>query len=117
LPSYELTGPERVYSGTRDVNGRPLGTVQPGDIRMFDDAPDSWWVPVIPPRTGEAASSDEAAEQPGTGEGMTAVEHPADGTWSPPVSNDAPAGPVPAPPAVVAPPAGPAFAVTTDQGA
>jgi hypothetical protein len=72
-------------------------------------------VPVIPPGTNELPSGEgsggEAVEHPGTGEEMTAVEHPADGTWSPPVSNDAPAAPVPAPPAVV-PPAGPAFAVT-----
>jgi len=106
LPSFELTGPERVYSETRDVNGRPLGTVQPGDIRMFDEAPDSWWVPVIPPGAGEAASSDEAA--------------PADAPDAPapdPASEPEPAAaPVPAPPAVVPPAGGPAFAVTTDQG-
>jgi len=102
LPSYELTGPERVYSETRDVNGRPLGTVQPGDIRMFDEAPDSWWVPVIPPGTSEAASSGEQA--------------PADvpDTPAPAPEPEPAAAPVPAPPAVV-PPAGTAFAVTADQ--
>jgi hypothetical protein len=98
LPSFELTGPERVYS-TRDVNGTPLGTVQPGDIRMFDDAPDSWWVPVIPPGTGEAASEAAPADAPDPG---------------PAPEPEPAASPVPAPPAVV-PQAGSAFAVTTDQ--
>lgn len=100
-----------VYPFDRDATGQPLGEVQPGDVRDLDRPLDWQWVPA-----GDGDS------QAGTG-----VEHPADGTLSPPVGNDPqdgqqpgeqviqapePAAPVPAPPA--APPAGPQpFAVTT----
>ena len=48
----------------------------------------------------QAVIAELEAEHPGTGEPMTAVEHPADGTMSPPVSNDAPAAAAPRPPRV-----------------
>lgn len=103
MPSYELTGPERVYPYVRDVNGQPLGAVQPGDVRMFDEAPDSWWVPVIPPSTSETAASGEGSE--------AAADAPAPDPDPEPAAAPAPA---PVPPAVV-PPAGTPFAVTTPQ--
>jgi len=81
MPSFELTGPERVYPYARDVNGKPLGAVQPGDIRMFDEAPDSWWVPVVPPG-GEAEETAAEAEPE-------------------PAPEPVPDGPQPAPPAVI----------------
>ena len=48
----------------------------------------------------QAVIAELEAEHPGTGEPMAAVEHPADGTLSPPVSNDAPAPAAPRPPRV-----------------
>lgn len=106
MPSFEFQGfTETVYPDTRDVNGRNLGIVQPGDIRMFDDAPDWLWVPVIPPGTSETSGSED--EPPAGQEAAAAVEA---------VPESVPAadpGPVPAPPAVS--PAGPAFAITADQ--
>lgn len=116
MPSFEFQGfVSTVYPYGRDANGRPLGTVDPGDIRFFDEEPDWPWVPVIPPGTNEPpSSSDGEDEQRG---GIETGPGPAD--VPAPLADAAPepaAGPVPAPPAVV-PPAGPAFAVTTDQGA
>jgi hypothetical protein len=47
-------------------------------------------------RDGSVTDSADVREHPGTGEPVTAVEHPADGTMSPPVSNDpAPGEPEP----------------------
>jgi hypothetical protein len=106
VPSFVFSGfVPTVYPETRDANGRPLGTVEPGDIRMLDEELGWPWVPVIPPGANETPSSDEERGEDESDPG------PADVPESAPES--AP-GPVPAPPAVV-PPAGPAFAVTTDQ--
>lgn len=51
-------------------------------------------------RDGIVSDSADVREHPGTGEPMTGIEHPADGTMSPPVSDD---DPVPPAPPVVAP--------------
>jgi hypothetical protein len=91
MPAFEFTGPvAQVYPFTRDARDRPVGEVQPGDVREFDEAPDRMWVP-----------SDGAQEHPGTGEEMQPAEHPADGSMSPPVSNEPPPGPAVVPPAIV----------------
>lgn len=60
------------YPFAKDAQGQNLGRVEPGDEREFDEAPDQWWVP-----------ADGAQDHSGTGTEMRAVEHPADGTWSP----------------------------------
>ena len=88
MPSFVFAGPyPTTYPETRDVNGANLGTVEPGDIRIFDDPPaDGWWVPEIPPRDG-----DGEGETPGPGAEGDAGE-PGDET---------PPGPQPAAPAVI----------------
>lgn len=113
MPSFEFQGfVSTVYPYGRDANGRPLGTVDPGDIRFFDEEPAWPWVPVIPPGTNETPSSSGGSGDEGEGD-----PGPADAPAPPADAAPEPAAvPVPAPPAVV-PPAGPAFAVTTDQGA
>ena len=46
MPAYVLTGfMERYYPASRDAHGAPLGDVQPGDVRDFEEPPDQWWVP------------------------------------------------------------------------
>jgi hypothetical protein len=89
MPNFVYVGPggPRTYPESRDAYGVPLGLVKPGDVLELDQAPDQFWAPY----EGEAS---------GTGESMQAVEHPADGTWSPPVSNEpepAAGSPEPAP--------------------
>lgn len=46
-------------------------------------------------RDGIVSDSADVREHPGTGEPMTGIEHPADGTMSPPVSDDDPVPPAP----------------------
>jgi hypothetical protein len=120
MPSYELTGPERVYPYLRDANGNPIGIAQPGDIRFFDEEPDSWWVPVIPPGTNELPSDDEQAPADALAQLKTMGLDAA--SLDQIVQADAPApepepaaAPVPAPPAVVPPAGSSAFAVTAGQ--
>ena len=69
MPSYVFAGPyPTTYPETRDVNGANLGTVEPGDIRIFDDPPaDGWWVPEIPPRD-DSGGDDEDPDPDGAGE-------------------------------------------------
>jgi hypothetical protein len=73
LPAYEFSGlTSAVYPETRDANSRPLGTVDHGDRRFFDDGPpDGMWSEVTgeqdPPADGEG---------PG-GEGEAPPEDPA----------------------------------------
>lgn len=112
MPLFSFSGlVATVYPETRDAANRPVGTVQPGDVREFAQAPDWLWVP--------AGGSDEqpgvpedAAGVSGTGVPAAAPETPALVPVPPPAP--VPAGPVAAPPAVI--PAGPQpFAVTTPQ--
>ena len=89
MPQYRYTGSPGMYPQGRDTQDRPIGTVTTGDERDLDEAPDSSWVPAEP-GVQEHLDAIRAliAAQPGSGVQMQAVEHPADGTWSPPVSND-----------------------------
>ena len=114
MPSFEFQGfVPTVYPYVRDANGRPLGTVEPGDIRFLDEDLGWPWVPVIPTGTNETPSETSGGEDDQRG----ATESTPDPAEAPADAAPEPApGPVPAPPAVV-PSAGPAFAVTTDQGA
>lgn len=74
MPSYLYSGPgERVYPEGRDASGAHIGTVTPGDIRIFDEPPaDGWWTPEIPPRDDE-----------GNGGGIESDPDPADVTGDP----------------------------------
>lgn len=76
MPSYEFQGlTSFVYPETRDAAGRPLGTVNPGDVRDFGAAPDHMWSAVAGgeqemPADVEAPGEDKAppeepAPQPG----------------------------------------------------
>lgn len=121
MPDYTFTAPYPLeYPENRDSSSVPLGLVQPGDIRDLDGPPDRWWQETTDEDRARqaAAEAEQAAQQaeaalaaaeaearqsPGTGTPPAGVEHPADGTWSPPVSNapGAPGlpAPVPVPPA------------------
>lgn len=95
MPAFVFTGPnEGQYPGERDLASIPVGMVGPGDIRVLEAPLDHQWREA----TDEdlAALAARLAEPAETG----GVEHPADGTLSPPVQNPAPQ-PVTAPPAVV----------------
>lgn len=67
-----------VYEGPGPLDDGDGGLVHPGDIREFEEEPD-WGL-------WRELRDDEEREHPGTGEQMTGVEHPADGTLSPPVT-------------------------------
>ena len=44
MPEFVFRGLVPVtYPETRDALGVHLGTVEPGDVREFDKAPDQWW--------------------------------------------------------------------------
>lgn len=78
MPSYLYSGPgERVYPEGRDASGTHIGTVTPGDIRIFDEPPaDGWWTPEIT----EGANGPH--EHPGFGDvPMHGTEGTADGTF------------------------------------
>jgi hypothetical protein len=73
MPEYTFTWPQpQIFPETRDAKDKPLGLVKPGDIRDLDQADHLW---------RETTDEDRVA--------LTArgIEHPADGTMSPPVSN------------------------------
>ncbi len=56
MPAYEFTGLTPMeYPFDRDATGRPLGSVQPGDVRDLDKPLDWQWTP--------AGSEDEPASQ------------------------------------------------------
>lgn len=102
MPAHTFTGPnEGQYPGERDLAGQPLGMVGPGDIRDLEGPLDHQWRET----TGEdrealAARLAAAEAKKDGGAEARVVEHPADGTLSPPVEN--PATPAAAPPAVPA---------------
>lgn len=78
------------YTEGRDAQGHHLGLVNPGDIRDLDEAPDQHWHETTDEDRAALAAREAAVlqEHPGYGEPMTGTEHPADGTWSPPVTNE-----------------------------
>lgn len=114
MPEHVYTGYGHIYPESKDASGAWIGTVEPGDIRDLDEPLDYWWREATDEdreallRRAEAQFAEQAAalaaeglsttdlsqivQHPGTGEEMHGITHPADGTWSPPVSNDAPKG-------------------------
>lgn len=99
MPSFEFRGfVPTLYPFDRDALDQPVGEVQPGEVREFDEAPDWQWIP--------AGGSQAAASDPGS---VPAAE----ATPEPEAAAEAAAdGPQPAPPAVAPPAAPSAFAVT-----
>lgn len=79
MPSYEFAGPgQHVYPESRDANSRPLGTVDPGDRRLFDDGPpDHLWAEVTgggePAEDGQDPGSED---EDGTAEGDAPAPEP-----------------------------------------
>jgi len=113
---HVFTGPEPLYyPEARDALGRLISAseacpqlrakrrrrVEPGDCRVLPVPLDSRWRQATQAELGAwletaddadalaALGIEQPREHPGTGAQMTAVEHPADGTLSPEVSNDA----------------------------
>jgi hypothetical protein len=78
MPSYQFTGlTARVYPETRDAQDHAVGTVEPGERREFDEAPDDLWA-----LSGDSGGQDDDSQDEPEGEpGL--------------------AGPQPVPPAVV----------------
>lgn len=103
MPAFVFTGlVETAYPFDRDAEGRPVGAVQPGDVRDLDEPLDWQWAP--------AGDGGAGGEQAGPAEDPAGVSE----TGGPAAPAPVPDGPQPAPPAVI--PAGPQpFAVTTDQ--
>ena len=66
MPSFEYTGPggPRTYPETRDAHGVGLGTVQPGDVREFPEAPDQYWAPYEGGGEAAAGGGGESVEPP-----------------------------------------------------
>ena len=96
MPEYVSTAPYGLnYTEGRDLQGRNLGLVQPGDIRDLDEPPDQWW--------REATDEDRAAQDAGTdpagGAGNDAADEGPDGGGGAPETPEP--DPVPAPPAVI----------------
>jgi hypothetical protein len=97
MPLYRFSGlVSHVYPETRDALNHPLGLVEPGDEREFEQPPDHLWVPAGDGSGGDGGEGTEpsgdsaAGNQDGTGE-----------ETAPPAQPETPAGPVPAPPAVI----------------
>ena len=45
MPDFTYTGAPGLYPLLRDAYGVNVGTVTPGDVAEFDEAPDADWVP------------------------------------------------------------------------
>lgn len=109
-PLVHTRSVEWYYPASRDAKGQPLGIVQPGDVREFEEPPDRSWEPA----TDELVARMRAAQ--------AALEAPADAGQgsSGPTGTPAAARPASTPPGTPAPPAArPASPATqtTDAGA
>ena len=63
MPEFVFRGLVPVtYPETRDALGVHLGTVEPGDVREFDKAPDQWWAPVTSSRDKPAPAAEPGPE-------------------------------------------------------
>ena len=52
------------YPAIRDTAGRPLGTVEPGDVRDLDELPGPWWVLNDPAAAADPAAAPSGVPQP-----------------------------------------------------
>jgi hypothetical protein len=90
MPDFVYNGPgERFYPESRDSYGVRLGTVQPGDVARFDEAPDQWWRPYEAQAAGEADGAEVRSDDAGEA-GAAEADAPA-----PPGDPDATAQPEP----------------------
>jgi hypothetical protein len=85
MPGYIFTGPyESVYPESRHADGSNVGTVEPGEIRDLNEAPDHLWrLATDEDRSARAAAL--MARAAGTSEGAVDSGQPA-----PPVPGAAP---------------------------
>ena len=119
-PFVHCRSVEWYYPASRDARNQPLGTVQPGDVREFDELfepPDNWWEPAtdeLVARMRAIRDAQAALEAGPGGDGGSADDSGQDGTedggpgtppLAPVLTASTPPG-IPAPPA--APPASPA---------
>ena len=97
MPEYVSTAPYGLnYTEGRDLQGRNLGLVQPGDIRDLDEPPDQWWREA----TDEDRAAQDAGDEPGGGDGNDAADEVPDP--EPDSGSETPEpDPEPAPPAVI----------------
>ena len=73
MPDFTYTGAEGNYPMLRDAYDVPAGTVKPGDVLRFDQAPDADWVPYEPGDSpqddvGEGSNEDEDSGEAGSGQ-------------------------------------------------
>ena len=78
MPDFTYNGPSPgAYPMLRDASGALVGTVEPGDVLEFDQAPDAGWEPYEPPtdtgssgkaKRGRTAAADPDAPPPGSGD-------------------------------------------------
>lgn len=112
-PLVHTRSVEWYYPASRDAKGQPLGIVQPGDVREFEEPPDRSWEP---------ATDELVARMRAVRDAQAALEAPADAGQgsSGPTGTPAAARPASTPPGTPAPPAArPASPATqtTDAGA
>ena len=56
MPDFVFVGASPgMYPMLRDLYGAPVGTVEPGDVAAFEEAPDADWTPCEPATAVEAA--------------------------------------------------------------
>jgi hypothetical protein len=64
MPEFVFAGPYgTTYPETRDARGAHLGTVEPGDVRDLDAAPDQWWAPADEGQGGADQDGSEASAE------------------------------------------------------
>ena len=97
MPEYVSTAPYGLnYTEGRDLQGRNLGLVQPGDIRDLDEPPDQWWREA----TDEDRAAQDAGDEPAGGAGNDAADEGPDP--EPDSGSETPEpDPEPAPPEVI----------------
>ena len=97
MPEYVSTAPYGLnYTEGRDLQGRNLGLVQPGDIRDLDEPPDQWWREA----TDEDRAAQDAGDEPAGGDENGETDEGPDP--EPDSGSETPEpDPEPAPPAVI----------------
>ena len=104
MPEYVSTAPYGLnYTEGRDLQGRNLGLVQPGDIRDLDEPPDQWWREATDEDRAAQAAREAGSAAAGEPEGDEQDQGAGDGDGEPGSGGEAPepSAPVPAPPAVI----------------
>ena len=98
MPEYVSTAPYGLnYTEGRDLQGRNLGLVQPGDIRDLDEPPDQWWREA----TDEDRAAQDAGDEPAGGAGNDAADGGGGAPETPETPETPEPDPEPAPPEVI----------------